>query len=495
MGSFRRLSTCIGAFLLLGVSLTSAQSADNNANSYSMIIIAYLTVCKLTNISNAPGIAIDGSLRLWPDLNQNVQNLYEDNEWIAFIKCDDNPNTNLQNVLIAEENNASASVFYTVTSKPCQNLTSDRIKKPLFTTTEQSCSEVINQFRPQKDEITAVIKPDGNSNNINPSAPISVNGSEDNRVIATYQTAMIVLYAVSGVVLGLFFIVVITNIIRNRLNAPAAPPSQGQDTNARPRRGIARSVLDSFPVFLFTMGMKDYNDENKDLEGGKGKELEADIELETTSPDVMKSAPQAEEIEENENSSNLYSKNTNENFVTNNDINSEKNKPDLPQVPPIAQINNSSHIRSISTGSILSALTNNKVQDGQLTCPICLDDFESGVELRILPCHHQICIDPWLLDISPLCPMCKTDYTSWESEVNTTQQSEDELDSSTSLESTDHATTTNNDRQNDDGSSIAPSVPPNFPHFRWIKYLTSIRSRRRRNRDRRSNRQSRTESL
>ncbi|CAG8573564.1 2724_t:CDS:2 [Funneliformis caledonium] len=490
MGSFRRLSTFFGAFLLLAVSLISAQSTDNNTKSYSMFIITYFKVCNLTNLSNAPGITIDGLLRLWPD--QNGQNLYEDDRWIAFIQCNDNPSINLQNVLRAEARGAAASVFYTLTQMPCQSPTSDRIRKPLFTTTEQDCSEVIQQFRP-RDEISAVIKPDGNLDYKVPSTPVSVKGSDDNKVLATYQTAMIVLYAVSGVVLGLFFIVVITNIIRNRLNAPVTPPSQGQDSNARPNRGIARSVLDSFPVFLFTIGMKDYNDENKDLEGGKGKELEDDIELETTSPVVMKSAPQSEGIEVNEDSSNIYSKITDNTLETNNDrsdINlSEKENPDLPKVLPSAHIKNSSHSRSISTGSSLSALTSNKVQDGQLTCPICLDDFESGVELRVLPCHHQyhkICIDPWLLDISPLCPMCKTDYTSWDSEVNTTQQSEDALDSSTSTGINNHTTNTNNDRQNDDGSSIASSVHPNFPHFRWIKYLTSIRhSRRRRNRDRR----------
>lgn len=46
------------------------------------------------------------------------------------------------------------------------------------------------------------------------------------------------------------------------------------------------------------------------------------------------------------------------------------------------------------------------------TCPICLDDFEDGDQLRELPCghdYHQDCIHPWLEERSVLCPMCKED--------------------------------------------------------------------------------------
>src|SRR5687767_881354 len=107
-----------------------------------------------------------------------------------------------------------------------------------------------------------------------------------------------------------------------------------------------------------------------------------------------------------------------------------------------------------------------------------------------------MCIDPWLLDISPLCPMCKTDYTSWESDANTTQHNVDVSGSSISIEYVNNTTTNSEGRQNDADSSIASSVHPTFPHFRWIKYLTAIpRSRGRRNRDIRSNRQSRSVEL
>ena len=49
---------------------------------------------------------------------------------------------------------------------------------------------------------------------------------------------------------------------------------------------------------------------------------------------------------------------------------------------------------------------------GRETCPICIVDFEEGDDLRVLPCEgkhrfHQSCVDPWLLELSSSCPLCR----------------------------------------------------------------------------------------
>eukprot|EP00250_Pteridium_aquilinum_P019049 c24271_g5_i1 orf=346-1665(-) len=45
-------------------------------------------------------------------------------------------------------------------------------------------------------------------------------------------------------------------------------------------------------------------------------------------------------------------------------------------------------------------------------CAICLEDYEDGEMLRILPCNHRFhcsCIDAWLINWRAFCPTCKQD--------------------------------------------------------------------------------------
>jgi len=47
------------------------------------------------------------------------------------------------------------------------------------------------------------------------------------------------------------------------------------------------------------------------------------------------------------------------------------------------------------------------------TCSICLDDFEAGETVRVLPCRHAFhsaCIDEWLVNRQAFCPVCKGDW-------------------------------------------------------------------------------------
>ena len=55
-----------------------------------------------------------------------------------------------------------------------------------------------------------------------------------------------------------------------------------------------------------------------------------------------------------------------------------------------------------------SSLT--RVSENWTQCPICLDDFEAGNEVRTLPCTHTFhvaCIDAWLR-LNVKCPHCRS---------------------------------------------------------------------------------------
>jgi len=72
-----------------------------------------------------------------------------------------------------------------------------------------------------------------------------------------------------------------------------------------------------------------------------------------------------------------------------------------------------------------------KVEGSGLGCSICTEDFTKGEDVRVLPCNHKYhpaCIDPWLLNVSGTCPLCRVDLRPVATNTSATSPTADAAD-------------------------------------------------------------------
>ena len=83
----------------------------------------------------------------------------------------------------------------------------------------------------------------------------------------------------------------------------------------------------------------------------------------------------------------------------------------------------------VSLKSIQSSLSMKSLFNKD-NCPVCLEDFEEGEQIRELAClhwFHSECVDKWLTHVSATCPMCKEEFQSSNADAGPTQPPSSDL--------------------------------------------------------------------
>ncbi|KAJ5194059.1 hypothetical protein N7472_006525 [Penicillium cf. griseofulvum] len=310
---------------------------------------------------------------------------------IACISCDQDDYTGNIRVdetieYVTSAQSAAAVILYSKTATGCSFNSDDQTAERypnIFTFTSRSSYSALLRAFDQPTTISIIsmssyiggVSTDGNAS-----------GSGDSP-----NTAMIILYSITGIITALFLGIIITGAVRAHRHPERYGPRRiaGRVRQSR-ARGLARAMLDTIPVVKF-------DDKNDDVEAAK-----RDVEM-MGAEDAREPSPQ--------------DGNTTGVSTTRE---SEIPTPD-------------DHERPTPTPTAPEAKTE-MPETGNFSCPICTDDFIKGQDLRVLPCNHQFhmeCIDPWLMNVSGTCPLCRIDLNPPQPEdPEQTEENADQYDQS-----------------------------------------------------------------
>lgn len=216
---------------------------------------------------------------------------------------------------------------------------------------------------------------------------------------STTAVAMICLYSVTGVITFSFLVIIVTGAIRAHRHPERYGP---RNVSGRPRqsrvRGLARAMLDTIPIVQF---------------GEREQAKQSDTELEAQTSHVP-AEPNLEQV------------------AVVSARKSHEGEKKLDASADVVEPRNS--LEYVDSG-IAPAVTNTSDaisadhdRDDAPGCSICKEDFAIGQDLRVLPCDHKFhpaCIDPWLLNVSGTCPLCRINLHSHDSDNS--QPDDDEM--------------------------------------------------------------------
>lgn len=288
---------------------------------------------------------------------------------MAFISCDDGNATATFQRAIYQTTKPYCVIFFTVEHDSC-NYNPEGTYSNVFTTLDREQANDFQLLLNNTDHLDVRIDynksadEDNQSSNVLGPAPST-------------SVALIILYSITGVITALFLLIIIIGAIRAHRHperyGPRATARFGRPRQSR-AKGLARAVLDTLPIVRFgdagTVGT------------GDDVVKPADMEMQTGS---VKSRDSGEGDGKRRSTASSVESRTNHDGG------------DTGEATSIAA-------RDAEEPEMSTA----EMDPLQLQCPVCMEDFESGQDLRVLPCHHSFhpdCIDPWLLNVAGSCPL------------------------------------------------------------------------------------------
>ncbi|KAL4975838.1 hypothetical protein BDW66DRAFT_62648 [Aspergillus desertorum] len=303
---------------------------------------------------------------------------------IAFISCDPaayignlDADATLDNVL---SRGPEAVLLYSTTVSHC-NYTNDQSDyQYIFTLLSARTARAIEtQLAAGNQTGSTSIVPDmstfGSANISGDSNGAGGGGDSPN------TAAMIILYSITGIITALFLSIIITGAIRAHRHPERYGPRQrpGRPRQSR-ARGIARAMLETIPIVKF-------GDDNADGKLDDKGDVEMSLESETPASQLQEGTDTRQAMVTGGTTSPTPDETPRNDATSLPDSNTEQRQ-------------------------TVTAETETSTEHPNFSCPICTDDFVKGQDLRVLPCNHQFhpeCIDPWLVNVSGTCPLCRID--------------------------------------------------------------------------------------
>ncbi|KAF7503140.1 hypothetical protein GJ744_004282 [Endocarpon pusillum] len=210
---------------------------------------------------------------------------------------------------------------------------------------------------------------------------------------------MIILYALTSMITVLLLIVIIGGAIKARRHPERYGPRaryMGRPRQSR-AKGIAMAMLETLPIVRFGDP-----DPKQSKSVGTVEDVEMSPTTKETAAEIKDSEPKQQGAEDEPGTSKVIAELARPRTPL---ATSDKGSADL-------ATNNPATPNPTAVEAAAPAAESLKAAEDSLSCSICTEDFTLGEALRVLPCNHKfhpLCVDPWLLNVSGTCPLCRID--------------------------------------------------------------------------------------